>query len=208
MNFVQRGRHATTDGPEPADLPATLSLHQQRLTPLTARAHGNARQLKRSWLHWPMWSTFLVSAISEYGLDLDLPLTPPLWLMIALSVTLFVGAYNWHHRPGPGERYGPTLPSATISVRATQVATSASVSAAAISLQTVSAEKPDFPSILYSVQSAVVPAFTTLLPLTRGPPQFASAISFPPCPFPSQFCRTNLRSFQPETTLAKEKVLS
>jgi len=39
------------------------------------------------------WAGLLVSAISEYGFDVDFPLTPPLWLAIAVCVWLISSAH-------------------------------------------------------------------------------------------------------------------
>jgi len=40
------------------------------------------------------WSGLLVSAVSEYGFDLDFPLTPPLWLAIAVCVWLICSVHT------------------------------------------------------------------------------------------------------------------
>lgn len=39
------------------------------------------------------WIGLLISAVSEYGFDVDFPLTPPLWLVIAISALLFAAAH-------------------------------------------------------------------------------------------------------------------
>jgi len=38
------------------------------------------------------WIGFLISAVSEYGFDVDFPLTPPLWLVTAICLTVIVAA--------------------------------------------------------------------------------------------------------------------
>ena len=38
------------------------------------------------------WIGFLISAVSEYGFDVDFPLTPPLWLVTAICLTVIVTA--------------------------------------------------------------------------------------------------------------------
>jgi hypothetical protein len=40
------------------------------------------------------WIGLLVSTVSEYCFDVDFPLTPPLWLVIAISALLFAGAHS------------------------------------------------------------------------------------------------------------------
>jgi len=39
------------------------------------------------------WAGLLVSAVSEYGFDVDFPLTPPLWLAIAVCLWLICSAH-------------------------------------------------------------------------------------------------------------------
>ena len=39
-------------------------------------------------LNWISWAAFLISAAAEYGLDIDFPLSPPVWLVIAAVVFL------------------------------------------------------------------------------------------------------------------------
>ena len=39
------------------------------------------------------WFVFLVSAVSEYGFDLDFPLTPPVWLVIAVCAVVMATAH-------------------------------------------------------------------------------------------------------------------
>ena len=61
-------------------------------------SHGSQRQAVRSNatgvpfslnpLKWASWGIFLVSAISEYGFDIDFPLTPTLWLAISVCIIL------------------------------------------------------------------------------------------------------------------------
>ncbi len=39
------------------------------------------------------WIGFLVSAVSEYGFDVDFPLTPPVWLAIAVCAVVMAAAH-------------------------------------------------------------------------------------------------------------------
>ena len=47
--------------------------------------------MKTKLFAWASWIAFLMSAVSEWGFDLDLPLTPALWLTI-IAVTFFATA--------------------------------------------------------------------------------------------------------------------
>ena len=49
--------------------------------------------MKAKLLTLSPWAGFLVSAISEYGFDVDFPLTPPLWLLIAICVVVGATAH-------------------------------------------------------------------------------------------------------------------
>lgn len=42
--------------------------------------------MKPKLFAWTSWIPFLVSAVAEWGLDIDLPLTPALWLVMAAAV--------------------------------------------------------------------------------------------------------------------------
>ncbi len=44
--------------------------------------------MKMKLLAWVSWITFLASAVAEWGLHLDLPLTPVLWLIVATSTLI------------------------------------------------------------------------------------------------------------------------
>lgn len=59
-----------------------------------------------AWSAAASWIAFLVSAISEYGLDYDFPLTPPLWLAIAVCAMLptAVHAGVWGRTCANGDR--------------------------------------------------------------------------------------------------------
>ena len=65
--------------------------------------------MKARLLAWISWITFLVSAVSEWGLNIDLPLTPAVWLVIATFVFFATNApaalttNNWNVGSGKWE---------------------------------------------------------------------------------------------------------
>ena len=56
------------------------------------RSHATGFPFSLSPLTWTSGGVFLVSAISEYGFDIDFPLTPTLWLAIAVCAVLITCA--------------------------------------------------------------------------------------------------------------------
>jgi len=67
------------------------------------RSHATGFSFSLNPLTWASGGVFLISAISEYGFDIDFPLTPTLWLAIAVCAVLVTcvarattGAFSLH----------------------------------------------------------------------------------------------------------------
>ena len=48
----------------------------------------------RRWAALGSWIGLLISAVSEYGFDVDFPLTPPVWLMIAVCAAAILTVHT------------------------------------------------------------------------------------------------------------------
>jgi hypothetical protein len=139
------------------------------------------------------WIVFLVSAISEWGLDIDFPLTPPAWLLIAVCAVMVAAAHATirgrsrdANQPAAGSYSFIHSSSLTDAVRPNSIAGNCRATAPVAICHNVNisaSEALALPILVYRT-GGDVPALTILSPATtRGPPgSVSNFLSVPTSP--------------------------
>lgn len=107
------GSHCRAVHPEPTPIPSLANgTRSRRLSAVIQTARrasapfasdgGNSGEnnavMKTKLLTLSAWAAFLMSAVSEYGFDVDFPFTPPLWLVSGICAMLFAATHAAFNR--------------------------------------------------------------------------------------------------------------